>query len=156
MQLCKASWRISHFLWTIPCNATLCVQLDKCVCMLCYLNVRQQRHVEWYLFFGGFFCWHPWIKQLSHCLCCRWNQSGGDGGAQSWMQTSRQWQLHEAEEVSVLWKCWPRCCCCCASAVHCVQIEPSSDLLLSPVLVCQTGHWSKCLMSISSIHDIVF
>lgn len=41
-----------------------------------------------------------WTEPLSHCLCCRWDQSGGDGGAQGWMQTSRQWQLHEAEEVS--------------------------------------------------------
>jgi len=35
------------------------------------------------------------IKQVILCLCCRRNQSGGDGGAQSWMQTSRLWQLHE-------------------------------------------------------------
>lgn len=40
------------------------------------------------------------MEQLNHCLCCRWNQPGGDGCAQSWMQAGRQWQLHEAEEVS--------------------------------------------------------
>lgn len=48
-----------------------------------------------------------WIltKHLSHCLCYRWDQVGGDGGAQGRMQTGRQWQLHEAEEVSELWNC---------------------------------------------------
>lgn len=49
-----------------------------------------------------------WIitELLSHCLCYRRNQSGGDGGAQSRMQACRQWQLHEAEEVSKLWTCY--------------------------------------------------
>lgn len=44
---------------------------------------------------------------LSHCLCRRWNQSGGGGGAQSRMHARHQRQLHEAEEVSRLFQHLP-------------------------------------------------